>query len=91
MPYATLQDMIDRFGERELGQIAQGVALEVIDADRVERALADASAEIDGYVGTRYPLPLAPVPALLTRAACDVARNRLYADAAPPAVRRRYE
>ena len=91
MPYATLQDMIDRFGERELGQIAQGVALEVIDADRVERALADASAEIDGYVGTRYPLPLAPVPALLTRAACDVARYRLYDDAAPEEVRRRYE
>lgn len=91
MPYATLQDMIGRFGERELGQIAQGYALEVIDAERVERALADAEAEIDGYVGTRYPLPIDPVPALLTRAACDVARYRLYDDAAPDEVRRRYE
>lgn len=89
--YASLQDMIDRYGEREIAQIAQGHALDVIDADRVDRALDDASGEIDGYVGTRYPLPLDPVPTLLRRTACDIARYRLYDDAAPDEVRRRYE
>ena len=44
MPYAILQDLIDRFGEREIAQIAQGAALDVIDADRVERAYADVTA-----------------------------------------------
>lgn len=91
MPYANLQDLIDRFGERELGQVAQGAALDVIDADRVERAIDDASGEIDGYVGTRYPLPLEPTPTLLRRIACDIARYRLYDDAAPEEVRQRYE
>jgi phage gp36-like protein len=43
----------------------------------MNRALADAEAEINGYVGTRYPLPLTPMPPILGRLACDLARYHL--------------
>lgn len=91
MSYATPADLVLRFGEPEIEQLAGRTALDVIDTDVVERALADAAAEIDGYVGARYRLPFDPVPPLLTRIACDIARYRLYDDASSDEVRRRYE
>lgn len=91
MPYATVADLITRFGEPEIEQLAGRTALDVIDAEVAERALADAAAEIDSYVGARYRLPFDPVPPLLGRLACDIARYRLYDDAAPEEIRRRYE
>lgn len=93
--YATVQDMIDRFGEPEMIQLTgNGEAVEVAP---VERVLADAQAMVDGYVGRIYTLPLvgcvkpAPTeddpqatelvpPPQLTRVVCDVARYYLYND-----------
>ena len=46
----------------------------------VQRALQDADDTINGYIGTRYPLPIAPVPAVLQRVACELARFYLYDD-----------
>ena len=40
-------------------------------------ALADASAEIDGYLDGRFALPLTDAPTVLNRLACDVAMYRL--------------
>lgn len=91
MSYATLAEMITRFGEAELVQRtdrAEGVS---IDTVVLERALADADAEIDGYLAGRYTLPLASTPAVLVRLAADMARYRLYDDGVPDTVRQRYE
>ncbi len=68
MNYATVQDMIDRFGERELIQLTAGAGADaIVDADKVERALADAQSLVDGSVGAVYQLPLTgcakPAPA----------------------------
>ena len=99
MQYATVQDMTDRYGERELIELTDSDLLAVQPA-RAERALADAQAFADGFVGRVYRLPLigcrkpAPVPgnpgavevlppAQLTRCVCDVARYYLYDDLAP--------
>lgn len=46
----------------------------------VNRALQDADDTINGYISARYPLPLAPVPAVLQRVACELARFYLYDD-----------
>lgn len=92
MAYATLQDMIDRFGETELAQLSdrsgQAVAVDplVLDAK-----LADADAEIDGYLVQRYTLPLASVPPVLKRVATDIARYHLYDDRATEQVTTRYK
>ena len=80
MTYATHADLAARFGADE------------IDADlgaadgsqRAASALADADAEIDAMLAATYdlPLPSGAYP-LLRAAACDIARLRLYDDAAP--------
>ena len=78
MVYATIQDMINRFGEDEILLVADGNSDGIIDEAAVNVALDDAFAEIDLHVGTRYDLPLPDnMPArtinLLKRFACDIA------------------
>jgi phage gp36-like protein len=46
----------------------------------LQRALQDADDTINGYISARYTLPLAPVPAVLGRVACELARFYLYDD-----------
>ena len=91
MPYATLTDLTERFGERQLLEIADREGNGVVDSDVVDRALTDADAEINTYVGRRYPLPLAPVPERIASLAADIAFFRLHPSAVPEDVRRRYE
>jgi phage gp36-like protein len=88
--YAISQDMIDRFGEPELVQLTDRSNTGAIDQTVLQRALDDAGDELDTYIGSRYQLPLASVPPVLTRVACDVARYRLFDDQAPQEVRTRY-
>jgi len=60
MIYATVADLVSRFGELELVQLTDLVNFppSVIDEPRVEVKLADAAAFVDGYVGQMYRLPL---------------------------------
>lgn len=90
MTYATQADLEARFSAEEVLQLADRNRDGVIDAGVVDQALADADAEIDGYLGSRYQLPMAAVPQIIKVYACDVARYRLYANAATEEVRNRY-
>jgi phage gp36-like protein len=78
--YATQADLVDRFGEQELVELADRDGDGAIDTAVVAAALADADTTIDAYVGKRYGLPLAATPALLRRLAGDLARHFLYKD-----------
>lgn len=91
MSYATQTDMTERFGSDELAQRTDRVAGLAIDATVLARALSDADAEVNGYLATRYSLPLPSTPAVLVRMACDLARYRLYDDGVPETVRVRYQ
>lgn len=91
MAYCTQQDLIDRFGEDELVQLTDRANAGVIDEAVLTQAIGDAGAEIDGYLGGRYTLPLATVPVVLKRLACDIARYNLYDEAASEQVTRRYD
>jgi phage gp36-like protein len=91
MPYATQADLEARFGVDELTQLTDRVGAGVPDAGIIARALSDADAEIDGYLASRYALPLATVPPVLARIACDIARYRMWEDRASEEVRIRYE
>lgn len=91
MTYATQSDMEERFGSTELAQRTDRAAGVVIDATVLARALADADAEINGYLATRYTLPLPSTPVVLVRMACDLARYRLFDDGVPETVRVRYQ
>lgn len=78
MSYCTQQDLIDRFGEAELIELTDEHGTEEIDATKLARAIADADGIIDGHLAGRYTLPLAEVPKVLNRYACDLVRYDLY-------------
>jgi phage gp36-like protein len=79
MAYATVTDMISRFGTEELiristpaGQDMDGVVRQVVDA-----ALEDASALMDSYIRRRYQTPLDVPPPEVTACCCNMARFNL--------------
>lgn len=74
--YATVDDMIARYGELELIQISDRDHTGAVDNTVVNTALLDASHEIDGYLA-RYTPPITPTPPELRRVTCDIAHYRL--------------
>lgn len=91
MPYATQQDLVDRYSETEIIQLSDRAKTGAIDVAVVAAKLADADAEIDSYLVGRYTLPLVPVPLVLARIACDIARYHLFDDNATEQVTTRYK
>jgi len=95
MVYAQPSDMIARYPNRDLVQLTnEDPTQQAVDDSVLQQALADASAEIDGYLESRFTLPLSGAPAVLARLTCDIAMYRLQAlrplhDLAE--ARRRYE
>ena len=79
MAYASVQDMIGRFGRIEMLRLSSvdGELPNEVSPAPVEQAIADADAIIDSYLRKRYRVPLAPVPQAVTRAACVLARYDL--------------
>lgn len=93
MSYATQQDLIDRFGQRELIDLTDRAepATGVIDPVVVAAALTDADELIDSYVGKRYDLPLTTPPPRLVKIAADLARFYLYEDRVTEAVQNAHD
>lgn len=93
MPYVTLTQMVNRFGEQEMIELTNLHSPDntAINTAAFEAAALDAEAEIDSYVGIVAALPLASVPLVLAGKAADVVRY--YLDTIDPRedVRRRYE
>lgn len=97
MQYASVADMVDRFGEPEMIQLTDPDSLSAVQAGRVQLKLDDAHALADGYLARVFALPLKgcakPVggvgaveyvaPPQLKRIVCDVARYYLYTELAP--------
>jgi len=91
MPYLTVQEYIRRYGAQETAQITNevratpGTAPAVVES-KVEEAIEDASDVVDGFVGTRYALPLPEVPRLVTGWVAALAREFLFKTKPVPAV-----
>ncbi|WP_163304437.1 gp436 family protein [Enterobacter ludwigii] len=77
MAYATYQDMVKNFGEREVRLISDRENSGLPDPLVIEDGLRTADGEIDSYIAGRYSLPLREVPLVLVGFACDIARYRL--------------
>ena len=85
MPYATRDDLLERFGEAEITQRES-----MLPTGAADKTLQDASADIDAYLSPCYPTPVdAPSPTL-NRMCCDIARYYLAGDSASEDARRRY-
>jgi phage gp36-like protein len=88
--YATLQDLIDRFGVDELTGLTDRAGTGAPDAVVIGRALDDAAQIIDSYLGSRYIVPLNPIDPVVSLWACDIARFLLYKSEVSDAVKARY-
>jgi phage gp36-like protein len=84
--YCTEQDLIDRFGERELIQLTDFDMIDEIGQISIDQAIADIDGKIDGFLRSRYALPLVYVPQELIAVACDLTRYQLHRESADPAV-----
>lgn len=80
--YATIEDVIARYGDDEIwGMVGDDDSGE-LKADILDRALSDASEEIDLHLRGRYQLPLIPVPGVLIRICVDIAASLIPANGA---------
>jgi len=78
MSYASPNDMIARYPSRDLVQLSnEDPTQTTVNVAALQQALNDAAAEIDGYLESRFALPLADPPAVLSRLTCDIAMYRL--------------
>ncbi len=78
MSYATPQDIINRYSNQDLVQLTnEDPTATSINTALLQQALDDASAEIDGYLGARFVLPLTDPPTVLDRLATDIAMYRV--------------
>jgi phage gp36-like protein len=75
--YCTPQDLIDRFGQAEIAQLAPATPGPV-DTARVQRACNDAGDMVDGYLRPRHTLPLSAVPTILVKLSAAIARFELH-------------
>lgn len=77
--YCTLDDIIKGgIPEDELIQLTDSNDLDVIDTDVVDSTIARQDELIDGYLRSRFTLPLNPVPGLLNSIAISLCCLALY-------------
>ena len=92
---AALRARFDRDSNPELTQLTGGPGADGPDVARLTQALSEASGEMDDAFRGRYAVPLAGLGASTTerlaQVCCDIARYRLWSDAASDEVVRRYE
>ncbi|WP_086652332.1 gp436 family protein [Acetobacter cibinongensis] len=79
MAYATVQDMIERFGERALIDATRNLNQDrdVMDVIAINKKLESASATVDTYLQRRYEVPVRPVQLPVVDATCALARYAL--------------
>lgn len=82
--YCTQQDLIIRFGQKEINGLLKELADSEGSADlSMKAAIEDACGEIDGYLSNVWDFKNNGIPnsKLLTAWACDIARYRLWCNA----------
>ncbi|EKE78433.1 gp436 family protein [Oceanibaculum indicum] len=90
--YITQQQLIERYTEERLVDLTnQRQDGDQIDQEALDRAIADAEAAVNGYVGVRHALPLPVVPELLTQIAAAIVFYQLHVETAPDKVAADYK
>jgi phage gp36-like protein len=78
MAYCAQDDILLKVDEDTLIRLTDDEDAGAVDADIVERAIADADEEIDSYLAARYALPFETVPNLVRRISVAIAICNLY-------------
>jgi phage gp36-like protein len=76
--YCTLDDLKKQVREEVLVALTDDASTGAVDQTVVDKAIADASAEIDAYAQGRYPVPFSPVPQVIGKIAVDMSLYNLF-------------
>lgn len=74
--YATSANLTTHYGATEVLLAFDRDGDGTADPGVIAEAITNASQEIDTYLGARYTLPLATVPAILVSVCCEIAMYR---------------
>ncbi len=93
MAYSVKADILERLDLSVLIALTDDSGSGSEDDTVITRAIADADAEIDGYVGSRHAVPLSTVPDIIQKFSVDIAIWNLYTrrGAAPEEIKDRYD
>lgn len=93
MTYATLDHLKDRYTELLLLDLTDrgDVPTGEVDADVVERQLINTDAAIDGYLASKYRLPLTEVPPMIRDLAEQIAIYKLHPYDPPAKIKDDYD
>jgi len=81
MTYATREDLKAVVPVRDLQLLTDfDGAADTVDDTKLDQALIDATAEVNGYISKRVTLPLADTPDMLRVVCRDLAIYRLHAN-----------
>lgn len=88
MEYLTPETYLVRFGPVETDRITRENQNDAAAARvKLQTAITDAQDFANGYVAAKYSLPLPSVPSVLVRAVADLARENLFPQQPPQAVK----
>lgn len=80
MPYATPEQFVKTFSEREAISLTDEERTGQVNTDKLTFALTRASQLIDGYLVGRYAVPWLDSAGVLIGYCCDIARYQLTTD-----------
>jgi phage gp36-like protein len=78
MAYSALDDLKKLLPEERIIELTDDAESGAVDQGVLNEAIAQADAEIDGYLGERYSVPLATVPSVIRKLSVDMAVYHLY-------------
>jgi len=76
--YITQADLENKISKSLLIQLTDDDKTGLIDSTKLDSAINEAEAEIDGYIATKYTVPVSPVTDLLKKLARQIAVKNLY-------------
>jgi phage gp36-like protein len=75
--YSTKSDILAQTSDEELKQLTSEDG-STVDDTIVNKCIADADSLIDGYLSSKYSVPLVTVPALVNKFSVSIALHNLY-------------
>ena len=79
MSYIVQSDLLGQISNAQLIQLTDDAKTGAVDTTKITQAIDGAESEVDGYVATKYTVPVAaPVPQLVKELSIDIAIYRLY-------------
>lgn len=85
MDYCSVDDLLGQVPREKLIDLSNDAEPEtdasgdpVLNLSTINLAIANAGSEIEGYISTRYPVPLSSVPPIIKKLAVDIAVYNLF-------------